>query len=106
MLMETALRKARAGEFEFVQDARYGMNEVKYQTPSGEWRTKRVDINYPQQKKAAEKENQVVIETLNIGGKYIDYLSIYNGKKTLLATARVTDSEKKRIADRLNELTF
>ena len=44
MKYETAIRKAKSGEFEFIYEPRDGMNEVKYQTPSGKWKTKYIDI--------------------------------------------------------------
>lgn len=42
--METAIKKAQEGEFEFHFDARYGFNNVRYQTPSGKWKEKIIEI--------------------------------------------------------------
>ena len=44
MKLETALRKAKEGEFEFLYDAKEGTNEVSYQPNSGEWKTKTITI--------------------------------------------------------------
>jgi len=44
MRMKTALRKARDGEFEFIDDAKLGDQLVKYQTPSGKWKAKVIHI--------------------------------------------------------------
>jgi hypothetical protein len=43
--MSTAMRKAREGEFEFVDDPRMGHNLVRYQTGTGKWRTKGIQID-------------------------------------------------------------
>lgn len=40
MTLATAIKKAKEGQFEFLHDAKIGTNEVRYQTPSGKWKTK------------------------------------------------------------------
>lgn len=42
--METALRKAREGYFEFQYDAVFGENFVRMQTPNGKWITRELVI--------------------------------------------------------------
>lgn len=44
--MATALKRAKEGRFEFVNDAREGINEVRYQSPSGKWKTKQIEISH------------------------------------------------------------
>lgn len=44
MKFETAIKKARSGEFEFVYDIKRGQNEIRYQTPSGKWKSKYIEI--------------------------------------------------------------
>ena len=44
MTTATAVRKAKDGEFEFVTDAKVGTNYVRYQTPSGKWKEKYIEI--------------------------------------------------------------
>jgi len=45
MKKETAIKKAKAGEFEFIYDIKLGTNEVRFQTASGKWKEKTIDIN-------------------------------------------------------------
>jgi hypothetical protein len=44
MKRTTAIKKAKDGEFEFISDIKTGSNEVRYQTPSGTWKTKTIEI--------------------------------------------------------------
>lgn len=44
MKYTTAVKKARQGEFQFIKDIKYGINEVKYQTPTGKWKSKEIEI--------------------------------------------------------------
>jgi len=44
MTLSTAIKKARDGEFEFMYDIKKGNNEVRYQTPSGKWKEKIIEI--------------------------------------------------------------
>ena len=44
MKFETAWKATKEGKFEFVNDVRNGQNEVRYQTPSGKWKTKYIKI--------------------------------------------------------------
>jgi hypothetical protein len=39
-----AMKKAKDGEFEFIYDIKIGLNEVRYQTFSGKWKTKTINI--------------------------------------------------------------
>jgi hypothetical protein len=49
MKLSTALKKAQNGEFEFLYDAKEGCNEIRYQTPSGKWKEKIIEITFDQQ---------------------------------------------------------
>jgi len=42
--MSTALRMAKEGYFEFVTDAKIGINIVRYRTSSGSWKEKQIEI--------------------------------------------------------------
>jgi hypothetical protein len=44
MKYNTAVNKSKNGEFEFIEDIRQGKNIVRYQTPSGKWKTKIIEI--------------------------------------------------------------
>lgn len=44
MRMETALKKAKDGEFEFIYDAKNGSNQVRYRTSLGKWKEKTIEI--------------------------------------------------------------
>jgi len=44
MTIKTAIKKAKEGYFEFIDDAKQGDNLVRYQTPSGKWKTKIIHI--------------------------------------------------------------
>lgn len=40
----TAIKKAKEGCFEFIDDIKMGNNIVRYKTPSGKWKTKIIYI--------------------------------------------------------------
>lgn len=44
MKLKTAIKKTKDGEFEFFQDAKIGINDVRFQTPTGKWKEKRIEI--------------------------------------------------------------
>jgi hypothetical protein len=44
MTYKTALKQAKEGKISFCNDIRFGINYVQYQTPSGQWRQKTIDI--------------------------------------------------------------
>jgi hypothetical protein len=44
MKMQTAIRKSKEGYFEFIEDVRTGTNVVRYQTPSGKWKEKTIEV--------------------------------------------------------------
>jgi uncharacterized protein with FMN-binding domain len=44
MSMKTAMKKARDGVFEFIYDAKIGTNLVRYQTSSGKWKEKTIEV--------------------------------------------------------------
>jgi len=44
MTMETAIKKSKRGEFEFIEDAHVGLQVVRYQTPSGKWKQMQLSI--------------------------------------------------------------
>ena len=44
MKMSTARKKARNGEFEFIQDAKIGYNTIRYKSPTGKWKEKEIEI--------------------------------------------------------------
>jgi hypothetical protein len=57
MKFETAWKATKEGKFEFVNDVRNGQNEVRYQTPSGKWKTKYIEItDLPHSPSVREKE--------------------------------------------------
>jgi hypothetical protein len=44
MKMQTAIRKAKEGYFEFIEDVKTGTNVVRFQTPSGKWKEKQIEV--------------------------------------------------------------
>jgi len=47
MEMLTAIRRAKEGCFEFIEDIKIGNNRVRYQTPTGKWKERLIDITEP-----------------------------------------------------------
>jgi hypothetical protein len=45
MRLCTAIRKAKEGCFEFVYDVHPGDNLIRYQTPSGKWKEKYIEVD-------------------------------------------------------------
>ena len=54
MRRETAIKKAKEGYFEFIDDAKQGDNLVRYQTPSGKWKEKVIHINHVTYKRVGD----------------------------------------------------
>jgi len=44
MKMSKAIQKAKEGRFDFTRDAKIGYNTVRYQTASGKWKEKIIEI--------------------------------------------------------------
>jgi hypothetical protein len=44
MTMKAALKKAHEGYFEFMGDAKCGVNFIKYQTGTGKWKQKMIEV--------------------------------------------------------------
>jgi hypothetical protein len=40
----TAIMKAREGDFEFIEDIKQGSNLVRYKTPTGIWKEKYIEV--------------------------------------------------------------
>lgn len=47
MKKDTALKQAKEGKFKFVENIRPGINIVKYQTSTGKWKEKTINIECP-----------------------------------------------------------